>query len=181
MLRFQPRHQLFPRVFRFRIFREHADFKALLAGAHRFRATDQAGLFALAKDLARLTADSIDATAIQKIVPPPRWEKWGSLKSLEKLLAGRIGAEKVHDSFVKAVYPLGNHVRITRGDDIDFDKIIDTYYDPDNETDSTRLGGTDLKYGFAGCGLPLVLSHNTPNNSIVSLRQACVTPPLGNW
>lgn len=69
-------------------------------------------------------------------------------------------------AFVRAVYPLGNHVKITRGDDIELDKIIDTYYDPDNETDSTRLGGTDLKYGFAGCGLPLVLSHNTPNNSI---------------
>ena len=69
-------------------------------------------------------------------------------------------------AFVKTVYPLGKHVKITRGDDIDFDKIIDTYYDPDNETDSTRLGGTNLKYGFAGCGLPLVLSHNTPNNSI---------------
>jgi hypothetical protein len=54
-----------------------------------FRASDEVGLFALAKDLARLTVDSIDA-AIQKIVFPPKAEKWGSLKSLEKLLAGKI-------------------------------------------------------------------------------------------
>ena len=73
-----------------RLFREHADFDSLVAAAHRFRATDEAGLFALAKDLARLTADSIDAAAIQKIVFPPKGEKWGSLKSLEKLLARRI-------------------------------------------------------------------------------------------
>ncbi len=44
--------------------------------------------------------------------------------------------------------------------------IIEKYYDAGNETDSTRLGGTDLKYGFAWCGLPVVLSHNAPNNSL---------------
>lgn len=80
--------------FGFRLFREHADFRALMASAHRFRATDQAGFFALAKDVARLTADSVDTAAIQKIVPPQKGEKWGSLKSLEKLLAPNIGPEK---------------------------------------------------------------------------------------
>ena len=67
---------------------------------------------------------------------------------------------------VVAVYPLGGHICISKGQDPTFDKVIDTYYDSDNETESTRVGGTDLKYGFAGCGLPLVLTHNTPNNSI---------------
>jgi hypothetical protein len=33
-----------------------------------------------------------------------------------------------------------------------------------------RVGGTtDLRWGFAGCALPIVLSHNTPNNSIYIL------------
>jgi hypothetical protein len=45
-------------------------------------------------------------------------------------------------------------------------RVIDTHYDSENETTSTALGGTDLKYGFAGGALPLVLSHNTPNNSL---------------
>jgi hypothetical protein len=62
----------------------------LIAHAHRFRATDKEGLFALAKDLARLTADSIDASALQKLVSPPQGIKWRSLKSLENLLATRI-------------------------------------------------------------------------------------------
>lgn len=30
-------------------------------------------------------------------------------------------------------------------------------------------GTTDPKYGFAGCALPIVLSHNTPNNSVYIL------------
>ena len=79
--------------FGFRLFREHADFDALMAGAHRFRATDQAGVFSLAKDLARLTANSIDTGAIQKIVAPPKGEKWGSLKSLEHLVGFKVGPE----------------------------------------------------------------------------------------
>lgn len=56
--------------------------------------------------------------------------------------------------------------RVVRGTFPDFDILVDTHYDSENETTSTALGGTDLKYGFSGGGLPLVLSHNTPNNSI---------------
>lgn len=42
--------------------------------------------YALAKDLARVTADSIDTSKLQKIVAPPKGEKWGSLKSFEGYL-----------------------------------------------------------------------------------------------
>jgi len=79
--------------FSFRLFREHSDFESLIASAHRFRATDQAGVYSLAKDLARLTADSIDTAAVQKLVQPPKGEKWGSLKSLEKLLGLHVTAD----------------------------------------------------------------------------------------
>lgn len=73
------------------VIREHDDLGWLAARAHRFRAADRAGLFALAKDLARMTADAIDAAALQTIVAPPGREKWGSLKSLEKVLAASVG------------------------------------------------------------------------------------------
>lgn len=108
--------------FGFRLFREHRDLKALLAAAHRFRATDQAGLFALAKDLARLTADSIDAAAIQRIVSPPRAEKkWGSLKSLEQLVAVEVGSQKAHDLLTPLVgiYELRHADAHLAGRDID--------------------------------------------------------------
>lgn len=84
---------------------------------------------------------------------------------LENQLSPVWEKNKVRAS-VNVVYPLTGRVKILRGQDAEFDQLVDSYYDADNETDSTRLGGTDLKYGFAGCGLPLVLSHNTPNNSI---------------
>jgi hypothetical protein len=71
-----------------------------------------------------------------------------------------------YQSNVLVVQPLPENLRISRGTLPGFDALIELYYDNDNETSSTALGGTDLRYGFAGGGLPLVLSHNTPNNSI---------------
>lgn len=42
----------------------------------------------------------------------------------------------------------------------------DVYYDDRAHDKHTIIGGTtDVKMGFAGCALPVVLSHNTPNNS----------------
>jgi hypothetical protein len=69
------------------IFRSHEQIPELIERSHRFRAIDKNGLFALAKDLARITADGFDAKAIQKLVAPPKGTKWASLKSLENLLA----------------------------------------------------------------------------------------------
>lgn len=67
---------------------------------------------------------------------------------------------------VLIVYPLQSHVCIRPGTITAIDDLVNKYYDPSIEDDSTRKGGTDLKYGFAQCGLPLVLSHNTPNNTL---------------
>ena len=77
-------------------FRSHPQHADLLARIHRFRAHDRNGLYSLAKDVARLTADSLDAKTLQKIVPPPKGEKWGSLKSLEKVLATKMPPDDAH-------------------------------------------------------------------------------------
>ncbi|CUS43550.1 hypothetical protein MGWOODY_Smn3484 [hydrothermal vent metagenome] len=48
--------------------------------------------------------------------------------------------------------------------------ICDTYYDDELfkrlEVHCKEAGQVDMKYGYANCALPLVLEHNTPNNSI---------------
>jgi hypothetical protein len=44
------------------------------------------------------------------------------------------------------------------------------YYDHAFFDKNIEVGGTkDAKYGFANCALPVVLSHNTPNNSVYML------------
>lgn len=76
-----------------KIFREHEEVPNLLSKAHRFRSIDETSFYSLAKDLARITADSLDAEAMQSIVPSPKKIKWGSLKSLENLLASKYNRD----------------------------------------------------------------------------------------
>lgn len=70
------------------------------------------------------------------------------------------------EAHVLVVQPFPEGHRVAAGMLPDFDALIEAHYDHENESTSTDLGGTDLKYGFAGGALPLVLSHNTPNNAI---------------
>ncbi len=52
----------------------------------------------------------------------------------------------------------------------DFIALTRTYYDPKIETKHTGVGGiAHLGLGYGGCALPLVLDHNTPNNSVALL------------
>ena len=87
----------------FVMLREHETIPELLPKIHRFRAHDKAGLYALAKDVARLTADSIDTAAIQTLVRPPKDTKWGSLKSLENLIALRMGPKTAREMMASLV------------------------------------------------------------------------------
>lgn len=50
-----------------------------------------------------------------------------------------------------------------------FCELIERYYDPAIESESLKRGRTDAKYGFASGRLPLVMEHNTPNNSVALL------------
>jgi hypothetical protein len=50
-----------------------------------------------------------------------------------------------------------------------FLQLADRYYDSCIENRHTRIAGTDAKLGFGQCALPLVLEHNTPNNSVALL------------
>lgn len=65
---------------------------------------------------------------------------------------------------------LPDDFRVTPGDDIEFASLVQKYYDDAVASSHTLVGGTkDARWGFGGCGLPLVLEHNTPNNSIALL------------
>ena len=52
----------------------------------------------------------------------------------------------------------------------DFIRLTHDYYNPAFRTPHTDVGGTThLGLGYAGCALPLVLEHNTPNNAVALL------------
>jgi hypothetical protein len=90
-------------------------------------------------------------------------------ETAERVLSSRLNdlcARHGYQPKLLVIQKFPENQRIFRGTSPDFDDLIETYYDKDNESSSTDKGGTDLRYGFAGGGLPLVLSHNAPNNSI---------------
>ena len=52
----------------------------------------------------------------------------------------------------------------------DFIKLTEIYYDPTIQTKHTDVGGVNhIGLGYGRCALPLVLEHNTPNNSVALL------------
>jgi len=110
--------------------RDHADVAGLMSRCHRFRAVDEEGLLALAKDLTRVVADRIDATALQTIVAPEKGKKWGSLKSLEKVVAADIGYDKARALFgpLFGIYEL---------------RIADAHLSNDEREENLRLARVD--------------------------------------
>ncbi|MBF0132447.1 MAG: hypothetical protein HQL75_07665 [Magnetococcales bacterium] len=62
---------------------------------------------------------------------------------------------------------LPKNFSLTPPDDQQFFSLTDHYYDKDLETiHSKESGNPDMRRGYAQCALPLILEHNTPNNSV---------------
>jgi len=96
----------------FSLLRSHHKVPEILERTHRFRSTDQAGLFALAKDIARLTADSIDAADIHDYLSLQEDDRPGSLKSTEKLLAQQVDSGRAR----RIMGPLVGAYELRHGD-----------------------------------------------------------------
>lgn len=114
-----------------------------------------------------------------------------------------IGTDKAHEGIEAKLNEAGDHPALKRlfqgkfectfdlqlsaasaltpGKSPKIDALVSRYYDPAIMTPSLLLGAVDAMHGFARCGLPLVMEHNTPNNSLAlfwaeSLPVASPTP-----
>lgn len=68
------------------------------------------------------------------------------------------------------VLPESLPIRDETPEDQPFIALARKYYDPAIETTHTSVGGVDrIDLGYGGCALPVVLEHNTPNNSVALL------------
>lgn len=99
----------FSRITGERLFRQHKIFDELFRKSHRFRALDRDGLFELAKDLYRLTVESINSAALTKLVKTPSGSNPGTIKHLEKALATKISSNIARE--VTAVFVGINELR----------------------------------------------------------------------
>ena len=90
----------------------------------------------------------------------------GAAKNLEKVGKEMFRPIPFH---VSSTYILPEILKLSHknGEDVTFLEMLPKYYDNSIETDSYRKGRHREPYlGFDECALPLVLGHNTPNNSI---------------
>lgn len=84
-------------------------------------------------------------------------------------LASPAWAQEVHFSF-GTVLPHDLPIDKIAGRNDPFIALTRAYYDPVIRTTHTDVGGVaHLGLGYGGCALPLVLDHNTPNNSVALL------------
>jgi len=73
---------------------------------------------------------------------------------------------------VRVICPIEYQVAVTHSPDPELSAIFrnDKYYDERASDKHIAVGGTtDARLGFACCALPVVLAHNTPNNSVYVL------------
>lgn len=81
-----------------------------------------------------------------------------------------LGRESLISYHVEAVQEIPSSIRLREGGGEALDGIIERYYDHSVFDEHLEKGGTDhARYGYAAGGLPVVLHHNTPNNSIALL------------
>lgn len=89
----------------------------------------------------------------------------------EKALASRRDAQLGWFEHVKFSYGLvlPETLPVSAATHEPFLGLVEAYYDASIETKHIKIGGEDARLGFGKCALPLVLEHNTPNNSLALL------------
>jgi hypothetical protein len=73
---------------------------------------------------------------------------------------------------IRVLCPLERDIALTKISSDAIGELLtkENYFDSRVAEDKhIKVGGTDGRLGFAGCALPVVLSHNTPNNSVYLL------------
>ena len=74
-----------------------------------------------------------------------------------------------HKPELICIHVIPNSDKLSELNDADIVNLCkkEKYYDADElEDEHTRQGGSNVKMGFGECALPVVLFHNTPNNSV---------------
>jgi hypothetical protein len=72
---------------------------------------------------------------------------------------------------LRVVHKLPASSKVEEPEDQNFLKLVadDRYFDGSVDDEHAAVGGDSMRYGFSDCRLPVVLNHNTPNNSLFLL------------
>lgn len=134
----------FKKRFGIPLFRPHTT-PEVFKSCHRFKSLSTSGLYGLAKDLVRLVFEHIEVVALHKIVTPPQKENWGSLKSLEKVLATVTGEKRAY----AALGPLHGIYNL---------RLADAHVPSEDLDEAYALARLDRKLPFIMQGRDLLIS-----------------------
>ena len=104
-----------------------------------------------------------------------------ALRALEKRLMEDTWQSSYPKCTVLPTYVLDDSIKVTRESAPEFEQLLNNYYDESIMDKHLLTGGPDVIHGYANCSLPLVLAHNTPNNSVYLLwadKPGLKTKPL---
>ena len=92
-----------------------------------------------------------------------------AIEEINKLLSG-IPFEK-GDVELEMVFELSHDSRLDPGNETALFELLNQneYFDKIADDEHAKVGNSSMRLGFADGRLPLVLSHNTPNNSVYVL------------
>jgi len=87
-------------------------------------------------------------------------------KHLETLISEIFGSEKPMCT-IQIVHELKDSVKLNAEIENEFIKLLKKYYDPNIENKHYKKGRHNKPFlGFDECSIPLILNHNSPNNSL---------------
>lgn len=113
--------------------------------------------------LGACVVDGVEVTVIAYIASDQ------AINHIQELLP-KLPFDKGRITF-EVVCRLGPTVPLEKSRDAAFFAIMadDRYFDPEADDEHGKVGGTTKRYGYADGRLPVVLNHNTPNNSVYIL------------
>lgn len=113
--------------------------------------------------LGACVVDGVEVTIIAYIASDQAIDHIQSLLPSLPFDKGKISFE--------VVCRLGAAVPLNQTRDAAFFALMadDRYFDPEADDEHGKVGGTTKRYGYADGRLPVVLNHNTPNNSVYVL------------
>lgn len=105
-----------------------------------------------------------------------------SAKAVEHIKQSMDGLQFAKGTIeLHVVFRLAEATRLERDQDPDLFALLGSakYFDPVADDEHGAVGGTTMQFGFSDGRLPIVLSHNTPNNSVYLLWAEDVHTVLG--
>lgn len=113
--------------------------------------------------VALLSSNEVKVIVIIYVATPQAVSHLNKLIGKRKFSRGDLELHVVHN--------LGENQKLSSPNDDEILNLVnnDLYWDPTVDDEHAKVGSGSFRFGYADCMLPIILSHNSPNNTIFLL------------